>query len=279
MRWRFAIDAQVFADRQDIQPAYLVVAAVLLIVVLVCIQMTRGLPAVPQGRTEQSRTDGRSGEGWSWVLRNRRIRFLSVGYFFLKMTRYTLLFWLPHYLISSAGCTTWSAARIASCFELFGIVGPIAVACALKRWVSGSSMQMGATILFGLAFACLLHPLLAGSGLLGLVVSVSLMGMLVHGADLLVSGMAVLDSAPSPVHGRAVGFVNGIGSVGQAISPLLATLFVAHYGWARLFDVFVLFAVLSGVICLLGRDDKPVKHRELTVQPMSSSGLRSKLIS
>jgi sugar phosphate permease len=193
-----------------------------------------------------------SGQGWSRVLGDRVIRYIAAMYFFLKMTRYTLLFWLPHYLVSSAGYTTWSAAHTSSCFEIFGIAGPIAVGYALERWLTGSHMQLGAAMLYALAFVYLLHPLLADSGPFGMVVSVSLMGMLIHGSDLLMSGMAVLDTVPSRVHGRAVGFVNGVGSVGQAISPLLATLFVARYGWIRLFDLFVFFAILSGVICTLG---------------------------
>jgi sugar phosphate permease len=243
----------VFAARGNFQPAYLVVSAVLLVAALLFYHGTRGMPGRLQtAENAQPRIAGTSRQGWSMVFRDRTIRFIAAMYFFLKMTRYTLLFWLPHYLVSSAGYTTWSAAHIASCFEVFGIVGPIAVGYATERWLTGRHMQLGAVMLYALAFVCLLHPLLAGSGSFGMMISVSLMGMLIHGSDLLMSGMAVLDAVPSRVHGRAIGLVNGIGSIGQAISPLLATLFVASYGWNRLFDLFVFFAILSGVICTLG---------------------------
>lgn len=85
-----------------------------------------------------------------------------------------------------------------------------------------------------------------------MAVSISIMGALIHGADLLMSGMAVLRLTEPPQHGRAVGFINGIGSIGQAISPLLATLYVAHFGWSTLFDLFVCFALVSGMICTVG---------------------------
>lgn len=111
-------------------------------------------------------------------------------------------------------------------------------------------------MLFSLAFLCLLHPMLAGNGSFGLVLSIALMGILVHGADILISGMAVLDKVPTGLHGRAAGLVNAIGSIGQVLSPLLITLYVSHLGWTRLFDLFVFFALAAGTICALGSKKK-----------------------
>jgi sugar phosphate permease len=240
------------AARGGFEPVYLVISAILLLAALLFYFQTRGMPKPRTAEDAQQGLPAGSDQGWHRVLGDRNIRYISAMYFFLKMTRYTLLFWLPRYLVSSGGYTNWSAAHIASCFEIFGIAGPIAVGYAVERWLMGRHMQLGAAMLYALAFVCLLHPLLAGSGTFGMVVSISLMGMLIHGSDLLMSGMAVLDTVPAHIHGRSIGFVNGIGSIGQAISPLLATLFVAHFGWSRLFDLFVFFAILSGIICSLG---------------------------
>lgn len=234
------------------EPSYLVVSAILLLAALVFYFETRGMPEPRMREGAQEQFCAGSAQSWRRVLGDRNIRYIAAMYFFLKMTRYTLLFWLPRYLVSSGGYANWSAAHIASCFEILGIAGPIAVGYIVERWLVGRHMQLGAIMLYALAFVCLLHPLLASSSTFGMVVSVSLMGMLIHGSDLLMSGMAVLDTSPSYIHGRSIGFVNGIGSIGQAISPLLATLFVARYGWSRLFDLFVFFAILSGIICTLG---------------------------
>ena len=234
------------------EPAYLIISTILLLTALLFYFQTRGMPEPRTAEDAQQGLSASSGQGWRRVLGDRNIRYISAMYFFLKMTRYTLLFWLPLYLVSNGGYTTRSAAHIASCFEILGIAGPIAVGYVVERWLMGRHMQLGAVMLYALAFVCLLHPLLASTGTFGMVVSISLMGMLIHGSDLLMSGMAVLDTVPSHIHGRSIGFVNGIGSIGQAISPLLATLFVARYGWSRLFDLFVFFAILSGIICTLG---------------------------
>ena len=107
-------------------------------------------------------------------------------------------------------------------------------------------------MLFALAFLCLLHPMMATSGGFAVTLSIALMGILIYGADVLMSGMAVLDSVHEDLHGRAAGFVNGVGSIGQMISPLLVTVFVSRLGWTRLFDLFVFFALVAGAICAFG---------------------------
>jgi sugar phosphate permease len=76
-----------------------------------------------------------------------------------------------------------------------------------------------------------------------------MMGILIYGTDVLLSAMAVLDAVPDQLHGRAAGFVNGIGSIGQTLSPFLVTIFVLQFGWSKLFDLFVFFALVAGGVC------------------------------
>jgi sugar phosphate permease len=239
------------------QPAYLVSSSVLLLAALFFYFETNHLPhpallpAAPS--TSALSFSGRTHRGaWSAILANRNIQVISLVYFFLKMTRYTLLFWLPLYLTSSLGYSPHSAEQFASYFELLGFLGPLAAAFAIERWFGERRMVLGASMLFALAFTCLLHPVLAGSGWFGTAVSISLTGILIYGADVLMSAMAVLDAVPEPLHGRAAGFVNGIGSIGQTLSPFLVTIFVSHFGWTRLFDLFVFFALVAGAVCAFG---------------------------
>lgn len=234
----------------SIRPVYLVSSCVLFCVALLFFKETHPLPVAPLVRPDAKNfgTQERS-RPWRTLLGNPKIRLLSSIYFFLKMTRYTLLFWLPNYLIADLGYHTVSAAHMASYFELFGFVGPLAVGYAVHRYFSQRRMTLGACMLFTLAFICLIHPMLASSGGSGLVISIALMGVLIHGADILMSGMAVLDAVPTELHGRATGLVNAMGSIGQALSPLLITVYVSHLGWTRLFDLFVFFALVAGSIC------------------------------
>jgi sugar phosphate permease len=238
--------------RAVFHPAYLVSSAVLLCSSFFFFKETYRLPAALRGINTPSKSPYATSQGpWRQLLSNRRIQLISSMYFFLKMTRYTLLFWLPNYLISGLGYRATSAGHIASYFELFGFLGPLAAAYAVQRYFSRRRMALGACMLFALAFICLVHPMLAG-GAASLVLSIALMGILIHGADILMSGMAVLDAVPNELHGRASGFVNAIGSIGQALSPLLVTVYVSHLGWTKLFDLFVFFALVAGVICAFG---------------------------
>jgi sugar phosphate permease len=254
---------------------HLVPSAILLVTAVIFTLGVRNAPH-PSGPT-QHKTPAVRPSGWThWksILANRGMRYAAGMYFFLKMTRYTLLFWLPHYLMSIVGYSTYAATRTASYFEIFGVIGPIAAGYATTRSFGRNRMRLAAGMVYGLAFMCLLHPLLAASGFLGMALSISLLGILIHGSDMLVSGMAVLDTMPSEQHGRAVGFVNGIGSIGQAISPLLATFFVAAFGWNKLFDLFVIFTLISGVICTLGSRFAALNPRALNVQSLSLPNLR-----
>jgi sugar phosphate permease len=149
---------------------------------------------------------------------------------------------------------------------LFGFLGPLAAGYAIQRWFSERRLALAAGMLFGLAFLCLLHPVLAGSGWFAMSVSISFMGILINASDILISGMAVLDAAPDEIHGRATGFVNGIGSLGQMLSPFLITIFASRLGWTRLFDLFVFFAVVAGIICAMG-----ARRSQQTLQPNRSA--------
>lgn len=262
------------AERPGFHPAYLLSAAILLCAVLFFFRETSHLPAgLPRNSDNTEASMSRDFIGpWKRVMASRKIRIISGMYFFLKMTRYTLLFWLPRYLTSSLGHGHSAAEHTASYFELFGFIGPLLVGYAMQRWFGKRHLTLGAIMLFTLAFVYLLHPVLAGSGEFAVVVSISLMGILIYGADVLMSGMAVLDAVPEELHGRAAGFVNGVGSVGQMISPFLVTVFVSHLGWTSLFDLFVFFALAAGAICAFGSQQL---HR--TSQP-NRSGLESSCI-
>ena len=180
---------------------------------------------------------------------NRPLLVISAMYFFLKMMRYALLFWLPLYFTTNLGYSTRSAQNTASFFTLFGLAGSLLTVWLADRVFMGQRFRASAILLFLLAFVLLLHPVLSHSGAFGAIVSVSLMGMIIHGVDLLMSGIQALDSVPPSHHGRAVGIVNSVGSLGQMLSALVVTGMSHLLGWDWLFNVFVGCALLSAVIC------------------------------
>ena len=254
-------------------PAYLASATLLILAALVFLRKTHDLPENPVG-DDAANYEAQPASAWRALLSSSRIRYISGVYFFLKMTRYTLLFWLPNYLVTEVGYHIHSTSHTASYFELFGFLGPLAAGYAAQRYFRNRSMALGTGLLFGLAFLCLLHPLLASGSTFAMVISIAVMGIIIHGADIVISGMAVLDAVPGRLQGRAAGLVNAVGSIGQALSPLLITVYVSHLGWTRLFDLFVFFALVAGTLSALGtrqEDNVRMMPNRSVLEPVRSS--------
>ena len=77
------------------------------------------------------------------------------------------------------------------------------------------------------------------------------------------AGPATQDAVSHGSTATAGGFVNGVGSIGQLLSPVLVDYTVARFGWDGLFGVFVVVAALGGVsLSLMVRpDSRAIKLR------------------
>ena len=91
-----------------------------------------GLPSI-----EEHWTDG----GWLSVLRNSDIRTIAAMYFFLKMNRFTLLLWLPLYLVQTVHYSDGLANSTSALFELFGFVGAVAATYVSNRYFQAADIQ------------------------------------------------------------------------------------------------------------------------------------------
>jgi sugar phosphate permease len=204
------------------------------------------LPAI----VERADAPAESGGKWE-ALRSTEVWILAGMYFFLKITRYSLLFWLPLYLVQRMQYSEQAAGYTSSLFELVGFSGTLIAGYVSDRLLNGRRYPVGATMLFLLAAALLMHPVIGRLGPFAMAASISLLGILVHGPDLLMSGPAPLE-AVSPVNAaRAVGIVNGVGSLGQLVSAYVVAIVVSRFGWDQLFTFFVLCAAAAGALLTL----------------------------
>jgi len=186
--------------------------------------------------------------GWWTVLANRDIRTIASMYFFLKMTRYALLFWLPLYLVQTTHLSNNRAASTASLFEFFGFAGALLAVRISIRQFQSRRYPVAAILLFALGFLALIEPLISPLGWWISAISIALMGLLVYALDALMVSVAVLESVPLDCSARAIATVNGVGSVGQMLSPLLVTWFARHYGWDNLFNLFLITSLIAAAI-------------------------------
>jgi len=205
------------------------------------------LPAVAKSGDEEAPD---SGDWWA-AARNHEVWILAGMYFFLKITRYSLLFWLPLYLVQRMQYSESQAGYTSSLFELVGFSGALIAGYVSDRLLNGRRYPVGATMLFGLAAALLMHPVIGRLGPAAMACSISLLGILVYGPDLLMSGPASID-AVSPQHAaRAAGIVNGVGSLGQLISAYVVAVIVSRFGWDQLFTFFLFCAAAAGGLLTL----------------------------
>jgi sugar phosphate permease len=136
-------------------------------------------------------------------------------------------------------------------FELVGFSGALIAGYVSDRLLNGRRYPVGATMLFGLAAALLMHPVIGRLGAVPMACSISLLGILTYGPDLLMSGPASVDAVGPRHAARAAGIVNGVGSLGQLVSAYVVAVIVSRFGWDQLFTFFVLCAAAAGGLLTL----------------------------
>ena len=190
-----------------------------------------------------------SGEILALVLRNPVVWLISLMYFFTKMGRYALFFWLPLYMMEHLGYSLAEAGYTSILYEAAGFAGIIAAGYVSDKLFQARRMPVGALGMWGLAIVCFFHPQLAAWSHLGNAIGISLIGFFTYGPDALMSGAAAIDAGSPKAAGLASGFINGVGSLGQMMSGFIVAYITSKLGWDSLFYFFVAISLIAG--CLL----------------------------
>jgi sugar phosphate permease len=182
-----------------------------------------------------------------FVFKSSLLWFYGTSYFFIKLVRYALLFWLPYYLAEVFGHSTTEAGFIASAFDAGGVVGVL----AMGPWSDRSRFTragLSAVWLVGLAAALGAYALFGRSGIVANVLLLGLIGALLFGPDSLLSGAAAMDAGGERAAATSAGFVNGLGSLGALLQGLVVPAIAAQFGWKALFPVFVVLSLLAALV-------------------------------
>jgi OPA family glycerol-3-phosphate transporter-like MFS transporter len=181
------------------------------------------------------------------VVRNPMIWLFAASYFFIKIIRYVLLFWLPYYLSTTLGYSTLEAAGISTAFDAGGLAGVVAIGLLSDRFRFGRA-GLACVWLFGLVLACGAYVLWGASGKLTNVALLLLIGAMLFGPDSILCGAAAMDAGGPRAASMATGFVNGIGSIGPILQGLLVPPLAKHYGWQALFPTLVGLALCAALV-------------------------------
>lgn len=179
---------------------------------------------------------------------NRRLRAIAAMYFQVKLLRYAFLFWLPLYMTEELGYTAQDAGYTSAIFEFVGFGGVLLAGYASQNGGAGKRFGVAASLLFTLALLCVAYPYFSRMGPWANLVGIGLLGAFTFGPDTLMAGAGVSDAVRAEKTASAGGLVNGLGSTGQIVSPLLVAALSARFGWTALFGVLGLFALTGGAI-------------------------------
>lgn len=178
----------------------------------------------------------------------------SLALFFAKLVSYTFLFWLPFYIHASTTFDSTHSAYLSTLFDFGGIAGGILAGYFSDR--SGASAIICVLFLIAAVPMMFIYEVF-GSRSLGMNMFLQFVaGLLINGPYALITTAVSAElgthpsvSGSSKALATVTAIIDGTGSLGAAVGPLIAGLIVS-YGWNTVFYM-VMLADLLAVLCLL----------------------------
>ena len=221
-----------------------------------------GLPSIeeyhrePGWDTKQNKNGDFGSEEGSWksvfeVAKNPMVLLLGTVYFFLKPTRYAILFWGPLYINETLGTGMAESALVSVSFFLAGPLSVLAAGYASDKLFQSRrmpysiiSMLLLAVLLFFFNDLAAVQSKLVTAGLLFLV------GFLIFGPDSLVSATAAVDFGTRKGASTASGLINGLGSIGAVAGGTIPGFFKDSWGWDGIFTFLAVSVLIAGVLMI-----------------------------
>jgi sugar phosphate permease len=200
--------------------------------------------AKPSRRLRAPRRD------WARVVRSPIIWALGLNYFCMKLTRYSLLFWLPFYFSEALDMGAGAAAFMSTSFEIGGVLGVIAAGLVADKLAGRRRVAVAACMTTLLALALSLYAAIGTADPALNFVVMMLVGACLFGPDSLVSGAVAQDVGGPGAAALACGMVNGLGSLGAMLQGFVVAWVSVAMGWDTLFIVFQILAVISTLALL-----------------------------
>ncbi|XP_050430835.1 glucose-6-phosphate exchanger SLC37A2 isoform X3 [Adelges cooleyi] len=176
----------------------------------------------------------------------------SMCLFFAKLVSYTFLYWLPNYIKASSTYSPSMSADLSTLFDVGGIFGGIAAGIFSDK--SGKSACTCAVMLLMAIPALYTYNLLSSLNLYTNIALLLIAGALVNGPYALITTAVSAElGTHSSLKGNAkalstvTSIIDGTGSIGAAVGPLLAAYISSMFGWTSVFYMLMgsnVFAIL-----------------------------------
>ena len=179
------------------------------------------------------------------MLTNPTILLYGGSYFSLKFIRYTFFTWLPFYLFSKLDYSKSISAYTSNAFEIGGVLGLLLGGYLADKHFHKNRGRLACFALVAMIGALFAFREFSHSSFTVIIISLGFVGATLYIADSLVSGTAAQDIGGAEGAASATGIVNGIGSLGGALSGILPVIIQEHYGWDGVFTLFIVLSIFA----------------------------------
>ena len=214
-------------------------------------------PVLPTGQEEDQ-------EG-SWkliftVMKNPMVLLLAVVYFFLKPTRYAILFWGPKYVSETLGTGMGESGLINVAFYLAGPLSVLLAGYASDKVFQSKRVPYSVICLLLLSVVLFFFDDFAQMhNKITVAVLLFILGFLLYGPDSLVSATAAIDFGTRKGASTASGLINGFGSIGAFVGGTIPGFFKDSWGWNGVFTFLAVSILLAALILLPRWNALPTK--------------------
>ncbi len=175
---------------------------------------------------------------------NPKILRVAISYFFLSITAYGLLFWLPTYLFSVEKTSISLAACQSVILPFSGAISAMFTGWVTDKFFSSRRVPLSIIMLLLSLPLILLFPHL--SFLQTRLVFLFFLGFLIYGPHMLMVGTMPMDYGTEKAASSSAGFIDSLGYVGATIGGIGVGWITDHYSWS---GVFILWAICIFLSC------------------------------
>ncbi|KAL7068284.1 major facilitator superfamily protein [Cryptosporidium serpentis] len=180
---------------------------------------------------------------------------VAITYFFIKLIRYSLLFWLPYYLIREMNYDPSIAGYSSMLFDIGGIFGAITAGIVADAIFQGKRIMVACYMSIFMVLSLLFFIYISKKNYTILILlGIGLMGFFIAGPDSVLGSTAAQDTIDNSgftyksLDTMAAGLVNGLGSLGAVVQGTLTAYISEIYGWDALFFCLFIFGILAFLI-------------------------------
>jgi len=139
---------------------------------------------------------------------------------------------------------------LSNAFEIGGVLGLLGGGILADKYFQKNKGRLAFFALLAMIGSLVFFRAFAQSSFSLVIFSLAIVGAFLYIADSLISGTAAQDVGGAEGAASATGIVNGIGSLGGALSGILPVLIKEHYGWDGVFILFIALGVLAALLLI-----------------------------